>query len=103
LFCGFSRQNDTGPVFYPVACSPQAWATSTLPYLLQVCLGLKFSPRDRVVRLDHPILPEFLDQVSLHHLMIGECSMDLVLRREQSDVLVHVFDRRGDCRVETTL
>jgi glycogen debranching enzyme len=103
LFCGFSRQNDTGPVFYPVACSPQAWATGTLPYLLQVCLGLKFSPRDRVVRLDHPVLPEFLDQVSLHQLSIGECSMDLVLRREQSDVLVHVFDRRGDCRVESSL
>ena len=26
LFCGFARQRTRGPTFYPVACSPQAWA-----------------------------------------------------------------------------
>ncbi len=26
LFCGYSRREEEGPTFYPVACSPQAWA-----------------------------------------------------------------------------
>jgi glycogen debranching enzyme len=103
LFCGFPRQPGTAPVFYPVACSPQAWATGTLPFLLQVCLGLKFSPSDRVVRFERPILPDFVDEVTLRNLSIGGCLLDLHLRRAESDVLVHVFNRRGDCKVQTTL
>ncbi len=29
LFCGFPRQHGQGPTLYPVACSPQAWASAT--------------------------------------------------------------------------
>jgi glycogen debranching enzyme len=103
LFCGFPRQPGTGPVFYPVACSPQAWATGTLPFLMQICLGLRFSPSERIVRLERPILPSFVDEVTLRNLSVGGCSLDLHLRRADSDVLVHVFNRRGDCHVQTTL
>ena len=39
LICGFPRQRSRGPTFYPVACSPQAWAAATPLYLLQSCLG----------------------------------------------------------------
>ena len=30
LFCGFPRRRDRAPVLYPVACSPQAWASGAL-------------------------------------------------------------------------
>ena len=30
LFCGYERFNDSDPVKYPVACSPQAWATGSI-------------------------------------------------------------------------
>jgi glycogen debranching enzyme len=103
LFCGFARQGGAGPVFYPVACAPQAWATGALPYMLQVCLGLHFSPQDRVVHLDHPILPEFVDDVVLRRLSVSGGSLDLTLKRADSHVLVHVSERHGACRVETTL
>jgi glycogen debranching enzyme len=103
LFCGFPRQPGTGPVFYPVACSPQAWATGTLPLLMQVCLGLRYSPAERVVRLERPILPEFVDDLSLRNLSVAGCRLDLHLRRAGSDVLVHVLDRIGDCHVQTKL
>ena len=103
LFCGFPRQPGTGPVFYPVACSPQAWATATLPFLMQVCLGLKFSPAERIVRFERPILPEFVDEVTLRNVRVSDCALDLNLRRAGSDVLVHVFNRTGDCQVQTTL
>ena len=35
LFCGFQRQRGHGPTLYPVACSPQAWASAT-PFSLQI-------------------------------------------------------------------
>jgi glycogen debranching enzyme len=102
LFCGFPRQPGTGPVFYPVACSPQAWATGTLPLLLQVCLGLSFSLSERIVRFDRPILPAFVDEVTLRRLKVGDCWLDLHLRRAGDEVLVQVLARSGSCQVQTT-
>jgi len=103
LFCGFPRQPGTGPVFYPVACSPQAWATGTLPFLMQVCLGLRFDPAQRAVRFERPTLPEFVDELTLRNLRIDACTLDLHLRRAGADVLVHVIRRSGACQVQTTL
>ena len=40
LFCGFQRQRGRGPTLYPVACSPQAWASATIFELVQSLLGL---------------------------------------------------------------
>ena len=41
LFCGFPRREHNGPTHYPVACSPQAWASATPLCLLQASLGLE--------------------------------------------------------------
>ncbi|HQT47566.1 MAG TPA: glycogen debranching N-terminal domain-containing protein [Acidocella sp.] len=38
LFCGFPRAAGRGPVSYPVACAPQAWAAAALPALLDACV-----------------------------------------------------------------
>src|SRR5213075_1281230 len=40
LYCGFRRQPGEGPTLYPVACSPQAWASGSLFMMLQASLGL---------------------------------------------------------------
>ena len=42
LFCGFRREPRRGPTLYPVACSPQAWASATPFTLLEAALGLEF-------------------------------------------------------------
>ena len=42
LFCGFRRQRSRGPTLYPVACSPQAWASATPFSLIEAALGLEF-------------------------------------------------------------
>ena len=39
LFAGFDRATYGRPVRYPVACSPQAWAAGSLPYLLTSVSG----------------------------------------------------------------
>ncbi|MBC7105509.1 MAG: amylo-alpha-1,6-glucosidase, partial [Firmicutes bacterium] len=40
LFCGFTRRAIGGPVRYPIACDPQAWAVGSIFHLLQALLGL---------------------------------------------------------------
>ncbi len=102
LFCGFPRQSGTGPVFYPVACAPQAWATAAPLMLLQACLGLDFEPAHRRITFNRPMLPNFLDDVILRGLRIPGAEVDIALRRAGSDVLLYVLRRKGDCEVVTT-
>ena len=103
LFCGFLRRRGQGPTFYPVACAPQAWAAATPLSLVQACLGLGFDPQARTVRLDRPVLPDFLDEVVLRNLAIDGCLLDLAVRRAGDEVATHVLSRTGDVRVEITV
>ena len=102
LFCGFPRRSGAGPVFYPVACAPQAWATGAPLMLLQACLGLSFEPRSRRLRFDKPTLPSFVNEVVLKNLSMGDVEIDVALQRTGDDVLVHVLRRTGDCEIVTT-
>ena len=102
LFCGFARQRGQGPTFYPVACTPQAWAATAPLFLLQACLGLGFDPERRSVTFEHPVLPTFLDEVVLRGLSVGDARIDVALRRAGTGVAVHVLAREGDIRVMTT-
>jgi glycogen debranching enzyme len=103
LFCGFRRVPGKGPTSYPVACSPQAWASTTPFALLQACLGLSFDPAGERVRFRQPRLPDFLDQVVIRNLEVGDSRFDIMLRRYGGDVSVNVLDRRGDGRIAITL
>ncbi|MGE3623916.1 MAG: glycogen debranching N-terminal domain-containing protein [Bdellovibrionales bacterium] len=99
LFCGFNRQKNKGPTRYPVACTPQAWASATPFGLLEACLGLQCNYSTHEIRFEQPVLPPFLDEVSLRNLKLGEATVDILLRRHANDVAVNVTDRRGDAKV----
>ncbi|MBR0665844.1 amylo-alpha-1,6-glucosidase [Roseomonas hellenica] len=101
LFCGFPRQRTQGPTFYPVACTPQAWAAAAPLSLLQSCLGLGFDPGEAQISFTEPVLPDFLDDVVLRNLVIGGGSADVALRRSGRSVVVDVLDRKGPVRVLT--
>lgn len=96
MFCGFARVRRQGPTFYPVACSPQAWAATAPLALLAACLGLSFDPRNRTVIFNRPHLPEFLEEVTLSGLSLGDARMDIQLRRTGTDVAVNVLSRSGE-------
>ena len=101
LFCGFARQRNQGPTFYPVACSPQAWAAATPISLLQSCLGLGFEPDNGSVTFNRPALPDFLDEVTLRGLSLGGREIDVALHRTGQEVAVNVLSRSGDIRINT--
>src|SRR5215510_12178783 len=99
LFCGFQRGRGRGPTHYPVACSPQAWASATPFTLIEASLGLQFDPAANEIRLRNPRLPSFLDEVVLRNLQLKQSSVDLKVRRHANDVSVEILERRGQVQV----
>jgi glycogen debranching enzyme len=99
LFCGFQRQRNRGPTLYPVACSPQAWASATPFSLLEAALGLEFDPRQGEIRLRQPRLPAFIDEVTLGNLQLGRARADIRVRRHRNDVSLEILRVEGAVRV----
>jgi len=99
LFCGFIRRAGEGPTLYPVACAPQAWAAGAVFLLLQGCLGLRVLPAEKRLILSAPVLPEFLRQVTIQRLQVGEACLDLSLTRSDEGVGVNVLRKEGDVEV----
>ena len=95
LFCGFQRRRGRGPTLYPVACAPQAWAAGAPFLLLQASLGLQFDTAQCAIRLCNPRLPDFLNEVVLRNLCLGEASADLAVRRHGANVSVEVLRSDG--------
>jgi glycogen debranching enzyme len=103
LFCGFQRERRRGPVLYPVACAPQAWASATPFTLLEAALGLEFDAVRGEIRLRNPRLPEFLNEAILRDLQLGASSVDLRVRRHDGEVSLEVLRTRGQIQVSIVL
>jgi glycogen debranching enzyme len=101
LFCGFGRRPDESPTLYPVSCAPQSWASAAVLMLLQACLGLEVSGAERKVLFANPVLPEFLREVHIEGLRVGDASVDLYLVRHREDVGINVVRREGRVNVVT--
>jgi glycogen debranching enzyme len=99
LFCGFVRLQHAGPTQYPVACSPQAWASATFLALLQACLGLTLSERKQEIAFYRPVLPQFLGELHLRNLRLATGSIDVHLKRNGNDIAVTQTRREGDVRL----
>jgi glycogen debranching enzyme len=99
LFCGFVRRRGKAPTFYPVACSPQAWASATVPALIEACLGLDCDAVENRICLDQPIMPDFVDDILLKRLTVNGTMLNLRLQRHEHQVAVSVQARQGDAKV----
>jgi glycogen debranching enzyme len=95
LFCGFHRRPGEGPTLYPVACSPQAWASGVVFQLLQSCLRLRVDPQERRLTIDRPILPPFLTYLRFLNLELPFGDVDLLFEQHPLDVAVTVLRQRG--------
>lgn len=96
LFCGFARQRNRGPVGYPVACAPQAWAAAAPLALLQASLGLSFDVAERRAVFERPMLPEFLDTLTLTGLAVADGRIDVKVERVEATAALSVISRQGD-------
>lgn len=104
LFCGFARQRSQGPVAYPVACTPQAWAAAAPLAMLQAALGLGFDISEGTVVFDRPVLPSFLDTLDLRDITLGDGALDIrVDRGAGGRTSLSVLARRGDVGLKVEL
>ncbi len=99
LFCGFPRRHGEGPTAYPVACSPQAWASASVFLLLQACLGVEVDAIARQVRFSNPRLPDFIEELWISNLQVGDATVDLALQRRTNDVGISVLHKQGDVEI----
>jgi glycogen debranching enzyme len=99
LFCGYERNGDRAPVQYPVACSPQAWATGTIFQLLQMMVNLVPDAQNNCLRIIDPALPESINHLSVHNLRVGPTLLDLEFERSGNTTACRVAKKRGNLRV----
>lgn len=100
LFCGFKRSRSEGPVRYPVACSPQAWAAATLPALLQAVLGLRYDPGTVTVEFIQPALPDSISSLTLFNLAVGGESLTARVVKVGNEVAINAVERSSAIRMQ---
>ncbi|HET6244503.1 MAG: amylo-alpha-1,6-glucosidase [Bacteroidetes bacterium] len=104
LFCGFERQFGEGPIAYPVACSPQAWAVGALYMLLQACIKIDINAIEKRVTFHKPVLPDFIHRIEIDNLTLGSEVAAIRLQKqivetESSDVTIMVIKKPADWEI----
>jgi glycogen debranching enzyme len=99
LFCGFERTPASRPVRYPVACSPQAWATGTVFQMLQVMVNLVPDMPNNCLRIVQPTLPASVSYMAIKNFKIGHTLLDLEFERSHEATACRVVKKRGNLRV----
>lgn len=99
LFCGYERSDGSSPVQYPVACSPQAWASGTIFQLFQMMVNLVPDAPGNHLRIIEPALLESINHLSIHNLKVGQTLMDLEFERSGATTACRVTKKRGNLRV----
>jgi glycogen debranching enzyme len=99
LVCGFPRRQGKGPTLYPVACSPQAWASGAVFLILQSCLGLTIDAKQSRIYLYYTALPQALPTVRIRNLKVGDACVDLAFERYSESVGVNILRRQGEVEV----
>lgn len=70
LFAGFSRGKDNFNIIpYPEACSPQAWASGSLPWLLTNLIGLKIDGEN--ITIDEKFSSDWLESIEIKNIQTG--------------------------------
>lgn len=84
LFAGTERQADNFPVPYIDANIPQAWAAGSIFALIRTILGLEANASQQSLKLQ-PHLPEWLPDLILTNLSVGDATVSLRFWRADKD------------------
>lgn len=95
LFCGFERSSTKGPVRYPVACEPQAWAAGAPCMLLSALLGFAPDAGHYRIALHSPKLPDWLEKAELRGLRLGGHEFGLRFEHLEGNTLMNVIEGSG--------
>lgn len=99
LFCGYERIDSNSPIQYPVACSPQAWASGTVFQLILMMLNLVPDAPGNYLRVIDPTLLPSIHWLSIQNLRVGKTLLDLEFERSNGTTACRVTKKRGNLRV----
>jgi glycogen debranching enzyme len=80
LFAGLERDAGGFPVQYLGANVPQAWSSGAIVHLVTMLLGLDADAGNGELCVS-PELPEWMSQVTLRQLRVGDSSVDFCINR----------------------
>ena len=104
LFCGFPRRRSRGPTLYPVACSPQAWASGAVFQLLQAILGLEYDLAARAIRLRNPAVPMSVGHITVRNMRLGDAAISFTVTPHQNGTIsLGVIESRGKIKISVVL
>ncbi len=89
LYAGIEQTNANFPVQYLGANVPQAWAAGSIFLLLQSILGARPDAARRIICVD-PVLPDWLSEIAVFDLRIGDQIFDLEFRRTDGETTFRV-------------
>jgi glycogen debranching enzyme len=96
---GYARGERAVPGAYPRANTPQLWNASSFPLIVQTLLGLVPLAPVQTLLVD-PVLPEWLPDIIVQGLRVGDASVTLRFwRDEQAASKWEVLHRRGTLRI----
>jgi glycogen debranching enzyme len=99
LICGFHRRPHEGPTIYPSACAPQAWAAGTPIFLLATILGLSIDAPQNQVTFTRPLLPPYLQDLSIQRLRVGDAALNVTVRGRRDDVDIQTTPAKGTVKI----
>ena len=104
LFCGFRRRRSRGPTLYPVACSPQAWASGAVFQLLQAMLGLEYNLATKTIKLRNPTVPMPVGEIAVRNFRLGEASISFCVRPQPNGTIsLSVLESTGNIEISVVL
>jgi hypothetical protein len=68
---------------------------------MQSVLGLGFDFEPPRIAFSQPMMPDFLEEIQLRKLTLGDASVDVAVRRSGEEAAVILLNRRGNIRVLT--
>jgi glycogen debranching enzyme len=95
LFCGMQRIPGMHPVWYPVSCCPQAWASGAFFMLLQAVLGFEADAPAGILHIKNPALPDFLEELTVSDLAVGQSKVSLQFKRHGTRTLANLLSTSG--------
>jgi glycogen debranching enzyme len=104
LYCGFPRRRSRGPTLYPVACSPQAWASGAVFHLLRVALGFECNPVEKIITLRNPAVPLSAGTITIRNFCLGNAMTSFsVCPHPNGTVSLNVLERKGNIEIRVAL
>ena len=76
-----------------------SWAAGAIPYMLRTALGLEPDATQHTLRIVRPELPDWLGEVTVRGLQVGQGSVDLLFRRHHDKTSVIVLEQHGSLHV----